>query len=231
MFNPYFCYAIAAEHIRHVIVKEMDEEDDDNEAIVTSNSSPKIVHLIFFLKKFFNDPANKEARALVFVDRRYTAKCVYHILNDFAKKAGQDNFNVRPDFMVGNNNIIPESIEAILENKWNRKVLERFKENETNLIVASSVLEEGIDLQVCNLVISYDMPKTFRSYVQSKGRARMRDSLYVIFAPTEKYIGLTEKIRDYNLIDARLKQVCRLIFFSFLNILNLNVILLFILSI
>lgn len=144
----------------------MEEEDDDNESIVTSNSSPKMVNLIYFLKKFFNDPANKTARALVFVQRRYSAKCVYHILKSVGQKS--TNFPVRPDFMVGNNNTIPESIENILENKWNRRVLEKFKKNETNLIVASSVLEEGIDLQMCNLVICYDAPLSFRSYVQCK---------------------------------------------------------------
>lgn len=197
----------AVEHIRHLIVQEMEEEDDDDEAIVLSNCSPKMVNLILYLKRFFNDPANNEARALVFVERRYTAKCVYHILKNFGDKAGETIFKVRPDFMVGNNNTIPESIEAILENKWNRRVLERFKKNETNLIVASSVLEEGIDLQMCNLVISYDLPKSFRSYVQSKGRARVRNSNFVLFAPIEKYTGLMVKLREYHVIDARLKEV------------------------
>lgn len=195
----------AVEQIRHLIVQEMEEEDDDNEAIITSNSSPKMVNLIYYLKKFFNKSGNENARALVFVQRRYTAKCIYHILKNVGQKSV--NFPIRPDFMVGNNNTIPESIENILENQWNRRVLENFKKNETNLIVASSVLEEGIDLQMCNLVISYDMPTSFRSYVQSKGRARVRDSSYVIFSSLEKYNGLLVKLREYHEIDLRLKHV------------------------
>jgi endoribonuclease Dicer len=52
------------------------------------------------------------------------------------------------------------------------------------VLVASDVLEEGIDIQKCNLVVKFDVPKNYRSYVQSKGRARHRSSQYIMMVPS-----------------------------------------------
>lgn len=42
------------------------------------------------------------------------------------------------------------------------------------------MLEEGIELPKCNLVIRWNVPTTYRSYVQCKGRARAQKSFYII---------------------------------------------------
>lgn len=44
------------------------------------------------------------------------------------------------------------------------------------------MVEEGIDVQSCNQVVRFDSPQTLSSYIQSKGRARHKDSKYIIFA-------------------------------------------------
>ncbi|KAG4075988.1 hypothetical protein HA402_003814 [Bradysia odoriphaga] len=188
------------EQIRGLIVDEM--EDVESAGQILSNSSTKVVYLISILKKKLQIYGPK-MKALIFVTRRHTAKNIHHIIQKFGQV--DENFTIKSDFMVGNNSSVPESIEQVLENKWNRKVIERFKKGEINVIVSTSVLEEGIDLQMCNLVISYDVPKEFRSYVQSKGRARMRQSNYIIMCPEEKYTGLLVKLKEWNEVDARLK--------------------------
>ena len=48
------------------------------------------------------------------------------------------------------------------------------------MLVSTSVVEEGIDVPACNLVVKFDFPTTFRSYIQSKGRARKSGSRYVL---------------------------------------------------
>lgn len=190
------------EQIRGLLVDEMD--DIDSVGQILSNSSMKVVYLISLLKKHVKiNGAN--LRALVFVTRRHTAKNIYHIIQKC--KEVDSNFAINADFMVGNNSSVPESIDTILQNKWNRQVLEKFKKNKINVIVSTSVLEEGIDLQMCNLVISYDLPKEFRSYVQSKGRARMRGSNYLIMCPEEKYSFLQQKLLEWNEMDDILKTV------------------------
>jgi endoribonuclease Dicer len=138
------------EEIRHYLVDKMEHIENEGEK-VKFFASAKLRTLIALLEKIsgtMDDPANK-LKALVFVQRRYTSKCLYHIIRRYAEATL--DCHMRPDFIVGHNNALPESIEAILQTKNNKKTLDKFKKNETNLICASSVLEEGIDLQMCNV--------------------------------------------------------------------------------
>jgi len=52
------------------------------------------------------------------------------------------------------------------------KVIKRFKTGEKNLLLATSVAEEGLDINDCNFVIRYDMMGNEISAVQSRGRVR-----------------------------------------------------------
>lgn len=47
-----------------------------------------------------------------------------------------------------------------------------------NLLIATKVGEEGLDIQTCCLVIRFDLPETVASFIQSRGRARMAQSEY-----------------------------------------------------
>lgn len=49
-----------------------------------------------------------------------------------------------------------------------------------NIIVATSMLEEGLDVQSCNLVIRFDPSATVCSFIQSRGRARMQNSDFIL---------------------------------------------------
>ena len=49
-------------------------------------------------------------------------------------------------------------------------------------MVATSVVEEGLDVKKCNVVIRFDGLNNYRAYVQSKGRARAKDSKFIVLA-------------------------------------------------
>lgn len=173
---------------------------------IVQNSSEKVKKLFGILTQKFNDPnREKDLQCLVFVQRRSTAKALYHALKAYANV--NPNFPISPDFMVGVNNEMPESIEAILSHNYNSIALEKFKNKETNLIVASSVLEEGIDLQMCNLVIMYDSPEVYRSYVQARGRARVDNSDYIVMVENgEASMKFQKKFVIWQAVDTELKS-------------------------
>jgi endoribonuclease Dicer len=54
-----------------------------------------------------------------------------------------------------------------------------FSKMQVNLLFTTDVAEEGIHIPDCSCVIRFDLPRTTRSYVQSRGRAR-QDSQYIL---------------------------------------------------
>ncbi|KZS96544.1 P-loop containing nucleoside triphosphate hydrolase protein [Sistotremastrum niveocremeum HHB9708] len=49
-----------------------------------------------------------------------------------------------------------------------------------NVLICTSVAEEGLDIRACNNVIRFDPPKNVRSWAQSRGRARKERSVFTI---------------------------------------------------
>jgi len=60
------------------------------------------------------------------------------------------------------------------------KTLAKFRTGEVNLLIATSVVEEGIDIPQCNMVICFDEPDNLKSFIQRRGRARLRKSKLVM---------------------------------------------------
>lgn len=89
--------------------------------------------------------------------------------------------------------------------------------HECNLLVATSVLEEGIDVPKCNLVVRFDVPQGYRSYVQSKGRAKAQDAYYMLMIEEDKSDPFIEELAKYHSIEQvnNLSVNCKAILYYF----------------
>ncbi|KAL3318888.1 Endoribonuclease Dicer [Cichlidogyrus casuarinus] len=83
-------------------------------------------------------------------------------------------------------------------------VLSEFKDNNFNVMVATNVLEEGLDVRRCNVVCKTDPVTEFRSYVQSKGRARSKNSYYFILCRSEEVNRTSGEIANFQRINRSL---------------------------
>ena len=55
----------------------------------------------------------------------------------------------------------------------------KVRQGHFQVVVATSIAEEGLDLPVCELVVQMDPPNTVTALVQVRGRARKRGARFV----------------------------------------------------
>ncbi|VAH67451.1 unnamed protein product [Triticum turgidum subsp. durum] len=137
------------------------------EAIKTGYISPKLYELIQIFHSFSNCD---HVRCLIFVDRKITARAMERTM----KKIGHLSHFTFSSLTGGSS-----SVDALTP-KMQKDTLDSFRSGKVNLLFTTDVAEEGIDVTDCSCVIRFDLPKTTRSYMQSRGRARQKDSQYIL---------------------------------------------------
>ncbi|XRM45659.1 Dicer-like protein 2 [Aspergillus tubingensis] len=92
----------------------------------------------------------------------------------------------------GSKDVLGELLDARMQ----RDTLSEFRTGQKNLIIATDVLEEGIDISACSVVVCYDKPPNLKSFVQRRGRARHRQSTYAIMFSTDDESSALSKWED-----------------------------------
>ncbi|XP_028968740.1 endoribonuclease Dicer [Galendromus occidentalis] len=154
---------------------------------------PKMKTLLQIIKQF----EGKTLSAVVFVQERLVAYVLYIWMTHLSR---EDEFSfVNCSFIVGQNqgaygrDVDQESMK--MNAKAQKKVMRDFRGGIYNLMFATSVIEEGMDVPACNLIVRFDPPMDVRSYTQSKGRARAKPSLYVLLS-SESELAKTKALLD-----------------------------------
>lgn len=117
---------------------------------------------------------------LLFCNSKLLAKILFNLLCEMSKHDPSLEYLCVQFTVDRTADPITETKEAEAEHRKQEEVLKRFRMHECNFLIGTSVLEEGIDLPKCNLVIRWDPPATYRSYVQCKGRARASNAYHII---------------------------------------------------
>ncbi|XP_057374674.1 endoribonuclease Dicer-like [Daphnia carinata] len=170
-------------------------------------TTPHVTRLLDILRRFGPQPSGQYIPlcSIVFVDRRSSANVLYHILRA-ASKCDPELSYLTPLFTMGQASGKPKGKmkEANHLNQSQTQIIRGFRDGSCNLLVATSVLEEGVDVRACNLVVRFDGIKTYCDYVQSKGRARSPKAFYIMMVPENNLDDFLDTLSGFHSIEQSL---------------------------
>lgn len=153
--------------------------------------SPKMSALLAELKRY----QNTDERILVFVDRRNAAERLCRRLRNDTEVG-----KMSPEFVVGTSG-------GDFSKEMQQEALRKFKRGECKVLVATSVLEQGIDVIACGVVICFDGVKSIKSIIQSRGRARKRSAKFIALVTDDKQLKTYELTKMEILMKQAIEQL------------------------
>ena len=142
---------------------------------MTENLSPEIHHPKLTALIEIVEKAPKDKRIMIFSQYRDSAQKIVDRLMDVK--------GVRPVRFVGQ---ASKDRDKGLSQKQQLEILQKFREGEYNVLVATSVAEEGLDIPKVDLVIFYEpIPSEIRT-IQRRGRTGRSSAGRVIVLMTKK---------------------------------------------
>ncbi|KAL7929378.1 hypothetical protein V8C35DRAFT_198857 [Trichoderma chlorosporum] len=140
-------------------------------------------------------------RCIVFVEARSTA----FLLADLFEQPGMQIPGMKAAYMIGSQSSTAGA--AYMSFRDQIMSLQKFRFGESNCLFATSVAEEGIDIPECDVIIRFDLYTSAIQYIQSKGRARQKSSLYISMVE-EGNLEHMRKLRRATRDAHALRQFC-----------------------
>ncbi|MBN1308245.1 MAG: DEAD/DEAH box helicase [Chitinispirillaceae bacterium] len=146
--------------------------DTINQLVYHVGSSQKTELLIGILKKYGT------GRALIFVNMK-------HMAEEVAERLRGNGFDA-------------EHLTGDLAQRQRQRRIDRFKNNELPVLVATDVAARGIHVEDLELVVNYDIPMHSENYVHRIGRtARLGKSGYAITLACETYVEFLAPVEAF----------------------------------
>ncbi|MFW3145762.1 MAG: DEAD/DEAH box helicase [Thermoplasmatota archaeon] len=162
----------------------------DRSALLLEEDPPKVEALERFVKqKLREDP---EARIIAFTHFRDTSSVVFDRLSKYDEKG------IRPVRFVGQ---ASRSGDKGLTQRMQKEILDDFRSGKFNVLIATSVAEEGLDIPGADLVIFYEpIPSEIRT-IQRRGRTGRHSSgkVVVLMSRETRDIAYSFSARDKEL--------------------------------
>jgi hypothetical protein len=136
------------------------------------------------LLSFLGSRDASQSTAIIFVQQRVITGLLSQLLSTNPSTKG--SFQCAAFVGMSQNQSKRYNLPELLDLKEQRQTLGSFRARAKNVIVATNALEEGIDVQACNLVICFDLPQNLKSFIQRRGRARQEKSVFALMFSEEE---------------------------------------------
>ncbi|PLN79643.1 ATP-dependent helicase dcl2-1 [Aspergillus taichungensis] len=131
---------------------------------------------------FLDSAKGEDFSGIIFVKQRVTVSVMARLLSIHPQT--RDHFRCAA-YVGWSGGSRKDILGEFLSFQKQRSTLDEFKSGTKNLIVGTDVLEEGIDVSACSVVVCFDKPPNLKSFVQRRGRARRKESIYAIMLPVD----------------------------------------------
>lgn len=172
--------------------------------------SEKVQCLISFLMSI----GGADFTGLVFVKTRAACAVLAHLLSVHVQT--RDTLRISTFVGMSANANKKFDLGELVDVKNQKDTLDDLRRGQKNLVIATSALEEGIDVSACNLVVCFEKPPNLKSFIQRRGRARKSQSKYVLmFSEEDSKIALAtwqqleEEMRQLYMDEMRQLQELR----------------------
>jgi endoribonuclease Dicer len=168
--------------------------------------SPKVQMLLQLLNEIYGEAERQGLPTpvvLLFCERRVTAYLLLSLISEICKD--EMHPHIRASIFIGQGGADDAGVSMLIQRQV--LVVDQFRRGELNLLFATSVAEEGIDIPACNYVIRFDIFSNVAQYIQSRGRARHPGSRFILFL--ENGAAKAEQaLLDVKAAEARIREVC-----------------------
>ncbi|CAF0962428.1 unnamed protein product [Brachionus calyciflorus] len=177
--------------------KLISKDDEENLEKILAYSSEKLNCLLdIYLEK----SELSSFHSIVFVERKAASFYIDFVLQKLSKL--EKWAFIKSDHIFGVSGLRNKMTLAKQD-----KTLKKFRAHQINVLVATNILEEGVDVPACNMIVRFNKIYNFGSFIQSKGRARFNKSIYYVlrssdesFDDLENFLAI-EKDLEENLIN------------------------------
>ncbi|XP_067300684.1 interferon-induced helicase C domain-containing protein 1 [Pseudorasbora parva] len=155
------------------------------------------------LKEF---STREKARGIIFTRTRLSAIALCQWIQENPKFA---EVGVSASYLIGGGD---QSTVKPMTAAEQKDVLQRFRKGEINLLIATTVAEEGLDIAECNVVIRYCLVTNEVAMIQARGRGRAEDSSYTLVAETGSGVAERESVNEYRekMMSKAIAKICKM---------------------
>ncbi|ANB15469.1 Mph1p [Sugiyamaella lignohabitans] len=172
----------------------------------------KLRHVVDIMSDFFLK--NEGSRAIIFAEYRDSAAEIERVLKYFCP------INVRPHLFIGQSNSDKsknkknkddtkpkETSRRGMRQKLQQEVVDKFKSGELNVLIATSIGEEGLDIGEVDLIVCFDQSKSPIRIIQRMGRTgRKREGQIYLLMTKEEEKKVDHSVGGYKFIQNQIND-------------------------